>query len=335
VGGGASRILWPLRKLCRDHSVPWSRMPRRLRYVPPGGALVEITCRTVQGRLLLRPSPILRDTTLGVLARAARRSAVEVHAYAFLSNHYHLLVSVHDARQLSAFMTYLNSNLAREAGRLVRWREKFWGRRYQAIPVSAEAEAQVERLSYILAHGVKEGLVASPFDWPGAHCARALVDGAVVSGHWHDRTLEHQARRKSLPLDPNTFVEREELTLAPLPCWRSLEPLSYRDRVRRLVEAIEEVARRKRETTGKSPLGRDGVCRQNPHLEPNRLKKGPAPLVHAADPRMRRALRRAYFRFLDAYRSSALRLRSGALDVEFPVGSFPPALPFRVATRAG
>ena len=81
-------------------------MPRRLRFVPPGGALVEVTCRTVQGRLLLRPSFVLNAVTLGVLARAARRYEVEVHAYVFLSNHYHLLVSVSTAQQLAAF--YLN-----------------------------------------------------------------------------------------------------------------------------------------------------------------------------------------------------------------------------------
>jgi len=140
-------------------------MPRRLRFVPPG-SLVEVTCRTVQGRLLLRPSPILRDLTLGVLARAARLYPVEIHAFAFLSNHYHLLMTVPDAERLARFMNYLNSNLAREAGRLIRWREKFWGRRYQAILVSDEDAAQIERLRYVLSHGAKEGLVASPLDWP-------------------------------------------------------------------------------------------------------------------------------------------------------------------------
>jgi len=37
---------------------------------------------------------------------------------------------VDSAKELTDFMTYFNSNLAREAGRLVQWREKFWARRY-------------------------------------------------------------------------------------------------------------------------------------------------------------------------------------------------------------
>jgi hypothetical protein len=313
-------------------------MSRRLRFVPPGGALVEVTCRTVQGRLLLRPSPIHGEIVLGVLARAARRAGVAVHAFAFLSNHYHLLVSVTDARQLSLLMNHLNSNLAREIGRLVGWRERFWGRRYQAILVSDEEEAQVERLRYLLAHGVKEGLVASPFDWPGAHAARALSEALVVSGRWHDRTLEWKARRKSLPLDPEAFVEREELLLAPLPCSSSLDAEACRARARALVEEIERAGEARARETGKPPLGREKVLRQDPHQQPNRIKKGPAPLVHALDAAVRRAMRAAYFRFLDAYRHAAARLRAGGEDLlplEFPDGCFLPPLPFRAQVRAG
>ena len=277
----------------------------------------------------------MNDVIRGVLARAARLSAVPIHAPAFLSNHYHLLLTVTDAQQLAEFMNYLNSNLAREAGRLTRWREKFWGRRYQAVIVSDEEEAQVGRLSYVLAQGVKEGLVASPFDWPGVHCAQALTEGTSLSGRWHDRTLESRARRKGLPLEPQAFMEQEELQLTPLPCWKSLTPEEYRARVRQQIDAIEAEARLQQEETGKAPLGADAVCRQNPHHEPNRIKRGPAPLVHAVAPAVRRSLRKAYFAFREAYRFAANRLLAGATDFEFPPGAFPPPLPVRAAARSG
>jgi hypothetical protein len=48
-------------------------------------------------------------------------------------------------------MGYVNSNLARKVGKLVGWREKIWSRRYQAIVISSEEVAQVERLKYVLA----------------------------------------------------------------------------------------------------------------------------------------------------------------------------------------
>jgi hypothetical protein len=273
----------------------------------------------------------LRDLTLGVLARATRLYPVEIHAFAFLSNHFHLLVTVPDAQRLARFMNYLNSNLAREAGRLIRWREKFWGRRYQAILVSDEEEAQIARLRYVLAHGVKEGLVGSPCDWPGAHCARALLDGESVTGRWVDRTLEQVASRRRLPVDPESFVTVESFSLTPLPCWRDLPEHQARSRVRWLVADIEHERRGREEGTGQLPLGREFVCRQDPRHEPNRIRKGHAPLAHTASRAARDVLREAYRLFLGAYRQAAERLRSGGLDVLFPDGAFPPALPCRHA----
>jgi hypothetical protein len=44
-------------------------MPRPLRFVP-ANAIVEVTTRTLQGRLLLRPSPELTDIILGVIGKA-------------------------------------------------------------------------------------------------------------------------------------------------------------------------------------------------------------------------------------------------------------------------
>jgi hypothetical protein len=38
-----------------------------------------------------------------------------------------------DAKQLSRFMGDFNSKLAREVGRLTGWKQKIFGRRYQAI----------------------------------------------------------------------------------------------------------------------------------------------------------------------------------------------------------
>lgn len=285
----------------------------------------------MQGRLLLRPSPVLRDLTHGVLARAARLYPLEIHAFAFLSNHFHLLVTVPDAHRLACFMNYLNSNLAREAGRLIRWREKFWGRRYQAILVSNEEGAQVARLRYVLAHGVKERLVRSPLDWPGAHCAKALHDGEPIVGRWVDRSLENAARRKRLAPDRDAFVTLEMLRLAPLPCWRGLAKNQIRSRVRGLFEDIEQEGRRRERESGQPARGRDFVIREDPRHEPNRIKKGPTPLVHAASRAARDALREAYRAFLGAYRQAAERLGSGALDVVFPDGAFPPALPYRPA----
>ena len=72
-------------------------MARKLRFIPEGGALVEVTCRTIQGRFLLRPSPELNKIILGVLGKAQSLYPLEIVAYVWMSTHFHLLLWVEDA----------------------------------------------------------------------------------------------------------------------------------------------------------------------------------------------------------------------------------------------
>ncbi|HSM52181.1 MAG TPA: transposase [Thermoanaerobaculia bacterium] len=309
-------------------------MPRRLRYVPPGGALVEVTCRTLQARLLLRPSPILSEITLGILGRAQRLSGVAIHAFVFLANHYHLLVSVSDAAQLAKFVGFLNSNLAREVGRIHEWKERLWGHRYEAILVSEEEVSQVERLLYLARQGCKEGLVSDPLEWPGATSWHAMLDGCPLEGTWFDRTAEGLARRSGIEFEARAFANSETVVLSPLPAWAHLEPEVQRERLRELLDLARAEAEAMRQETGREPLGRDAVVRQDPHRSPARSKQGPAPLVHAASREVRRAYREAFRIFTAAYRRAAEALRAGVEAVVFPEGCFPPPGPFRKPATA-
>ena len=289
---------------------------------------MEVTTRTLQGRLLLRPSPELNEVVVGVLGRAQRLYGVEIMAFAWISNHFHLLVWVETAKQLSDFMTYLNSNTAREVARLTGWTEKVWGRRYQAIPVSEEEEAQVARLAYILSHGCKENLVACLRDWPGVHCVGALLDGEEVAGYWFNRSQEYGARIRREEHDRLKYATRETVTLSPLPCWKHLSPEAYRQRVASLVAQIEEDAAAERKRTGAEPLGLEAIRAQHPHTRPERMKKSPAPRVHAFRREVRRQLYEAYSWFLGEYRKAAEKLKAGDPAPHFPRGCFPPASPF-------
>jgi REP element-mobilizing transposase RayT len=303
-------------------------MPRKLRHIPEGGSLVEVTCRTVQSRLLLTPRAFVREIVIGILARAKRMYPVQLVCFTCVSNHYHCLAWCEDAHRLAEFMGYVNSNLAREVGRLADWKEKFWGRRYQSIVVSDEEEAQISRLKYILAHGAKEGLVGSPLQWPGAHAVHALVTGDPLVGFWHDRTAEYRYRLQGKEPEPRQFVTEEILTLDPLPCWAHLPVEEQRRRMADLLAEIEEEARIALEAKGLEPLGADAVRRQQPHTRPNRTKKSPAPLFHAASKRAYLELREAYSRFVAAFRDAAEKLKEGDRTVAFPEGSFPPASAF-------
>jgi len=304
---------------------------RRLRYIPEGGALVEVTTKTLQSRFLLRPCQKVKDVVLGVLGRAQRKYPIRVCGYSFASNHFHLILDVDDALQLAQFMRYVNSNLARKIGHLVGWKEKIWSRRYQAIVISPEEEAQVGRLSYVLAHGVKEGLVEKVTDWPGVHCAQALLTGEAVQGYWFDQTQEYAARRRGESCDRMRFASPEVLVLSPLPCWKHLSEEKRRELVAGLIAEIEAEAAAHRQRTGSKVLGASAVCDQHPLDRPKKSKKSPAPLFHAASKAMRQELYEMYGWFVAAFRRASEKLRGGDRTVSFPAGSFPPALPFVAA----
>lgn len=299
---------------------------RKLRFVPEEGSLVEVTCRTLHGRFLLRPSHELNEIIVGALGRAQVHAPVQICAFAFLSNHYHLLLWVRDASQLAAFMNQFNSKLAREAGRIAGWREKIWSRRYEAILVSQEPAAQVERLRYVLAHGCKEGLVERLRDWPGVHAVRALLDDEPLTGYWFDRTRECLARRRGETHERLKYATRHALELVPLPCWQHLSPASYRERIAEMVDQIERATAAER--SGLLALGAEIIHRQKHHDRPERPKCSPAPFVHAASRKVRHELYQAYRTFHLAFRAAAERLQAGEREVDFPPGSFPPALPF-------
>ena len=303
-------------------------MARKLRFIPEGGAVVEVTCRTLQGRFLLKPTEELGPIIIGVLAQAQKLYPVEIHAFVFLSNHYHLLLSVNNALQLARFMNYLNSNLAREAGRLFKWREKFWGRRYQAIVVSEEEAAQIDRLRYILSHGCKEGLVLRPQDWPGAQCVKALVEGRPLRGLWFDRTREYEAKTRGEAFHRLEHSTTETIHLEPIPCWRHLSKTGFRGRIRELVSQIETETANRHTREGTQPLGTKAILARDPHHRPLELKKSRAPAFHAATKAARRELVEAYGWFLEAYRLAAESMRRGDFHASFPEGSFPPQRPF-------
>ena len=306
-------------------------MPRRLRHVPESGTLVEVTCRVIHGRMLLKPNRRLNEMVTGTLARGKRRYGLRICAVAFLSNHAHLLLEVDDAKQLADFMGFVSSKIAREVGRRVRWREKVWGRRYSAIVVSNEAQAQIGRLRYVLSHGVKEHLVAHCKDWPGVHAADSLTTGRALVGYWFDRTAEYRALQRGKDFGTHTHAKLEPLSFDPLPCWQHLDAGAYQERVDDMVNSIEADAATERRARGIAPLGVKAIQRLNAKRRLPRVKRSPAPAFHAASKPARLALVEAYRWFEAAYREAADRLRVGDREAAFPEGCFPPSLPFVVA----
>jgi putative transposase len=268
--------------------------------------MVEITTRTSGGRLLLRPSDELNRRIKSVIGRALDLYPVSLHAFVFMSNHWHALLSVLDAERLAQFLRHVNGNVAKAVNDLVGWEGPVWAHRTRAITV-VDDEAADDRYRYILAHGAKEGLVASPLDWPGVSSARALSLGEPLTGQW---------RRAAAP----GLEERlHTIELTPLPSWTGLSSAQRRARTASMVHDIETA------NAGRAVIGADLVRRQDP-LDRVALERTPAPAAHAASASALSAFVAARRSFLGGYRAAARSLlaASVALVAGFPAGAIPP-----------
>ena len=296
----------------------------------PSG-LVEITSRTQHGRFLMCPSEKVNDLILGVLGRAQAMYGVALYAFCFLSNHFHLLGTVSSAEQMSLFTGFLKGNLAKEIGRLQDWRETFWGRRYHSASLKETEHDQVRRFLYILDNGCKEGLVASPLEWPGVSSASALYRGeTTMQGTWYDRTAQYRAHLRG---EYKLFPSTETVHLTPLPF---LQERSVDEQRAFYVDAVREIELKTahmHQENGTTPLGARAIRRQKPHDKPKAFKASPAPIIHAANPEDFWAMYNARKAKVADYRDAAKRLKRGETDVRFPGGCFPPRLPF-VESRA-
>ena len=281
-----------------------------------------VTARCFQGRLLMRPSGETNEVLGGVLARAARLSGVEVFAFVFASNHLHLLVRAPD-ENLPRFMQFLLANISRKVGWLVGWRGAFWERRYSAEPV-LDDEALFGRVRYILAHGVKEGLVRRCRDWPGLNCLRQMVGSHRRQFRWFDwtRRWRARARREAKDRMNERWADSETLTLTPLPPWGEKTESARRRHILRAVAAIESEGA----ISFGRVLGRSRLLTQDPQARPERPARSPRPRCHTSRRELGLAFAEGYRAFTSVFLRASEKWRRGVLSVSFPSGAFRPFL---------
>jgi hypothetical protein len=303
-------------------------MARDPRYFRPN-TLVEITNTTFQNRFLTRPSEGLNDLFLGVLGLAQHKHTMLICGVVVLSSHFHLLLVPEDPKHLADFMEFLNTNLSKEIGRLHGWKGKLWHDRYHLVPISDEEGAQIRRLRYLLAAGVKEFLVDRVAEWPGVHSSTALIEGKALVGHWYSRTKEYADRQRGEKnLDPQKHASEQRVFFSPLPCWQHLSGETWRRRVGEVVADIDEEGARARQRAGRKSLGVKRILAARLTHRPEKVKKSPRPLYHAVTALAFKRWREALSEVVKAFREASIRLRGGNRATEFPKGTFPPGLPF-------
>ncbi|MCC6997023.1 MAG: transposase [Deltaproteobacteria bacterium] len=185
------------------------------------GSTYLVTRRCTQRQFLLRPSRTTNEILSYCLARAALLYGIELHAYCFLSNHYHLVLTDPGAR-LPEFMRYLNELSARALNAsLGRWEGLWASGTYSAVELVG-LEDVVEKIAYTLANPVAAGRWsaqntgpgcgaipagwASPVSWRAARWVGSSVPTGPrpsrPSSSWSDRQARPTPRLSRRPSPP-------------------------------------------------------------------------------------------------------------------------------------
>ena len=292
--------------------------------------------------MLLRPDPEVTEAILGILGRGLKLfPEINLVAYQYMSNHPHLLAAPESQLVLSKFMGFVQTKISIEVGTHIRgWPGPFWHRRYDAKPILDEGGA-VSRLRYLLENSVKENLVETIEDWPGANGVHTMLTGKPNVGVWFDRSAAYEAQRHpgGEPPDLARFRHPVEVPLKPLPCWSHLSQQERSHRVRQLLDDIREEHAARRAHSRVTVLGVKGILAVDPYEpsgsgRPPRLGRGrgqdegkghtkPA-LCHASSWRLRKTYRKAFSVVVKAYDQASKAFQRGEFYVVFPAGTFRP-----------
>jgi REP element-mobilizing transposase RayT len=276
------------------------------------GTTYLVTRRCSERRFLLKPSEAATGIFLYVLAVAAQRFGVEVHACCVLSNHFHMVLTDPQAR-LPAFEQYLDGLVARAVNAaLGRW-EAFWAAptSYSAVALTSPEDI-VAKTAYVLANPVAAGLVRCGRGWPGIWTAPEQIGGEPIA-----------VQRPTIFFRKNGYMpETAELALTIPPGFASAE--DFRGPVSAALADLEAKARREVESKGGGFLGRAKVLAQKPWARPapGEPRRQLNPRVAATDKWKRIEALSSLVDFLRAYRAAWVARREGKKGFRFPAGTY-------------
>jgi putative transposase len=270
------------------------------------GTTYLITRRCLNRMLLLRPCAVVTQTFAFVLARAAKRTGVQVHAFCVMSNHYHLVVTDPQAR-LPEFTQYLDAFVARATNSLVGRREQFWGgHSYSAVALGSPADV-ISKVAYTLANPVAAGLVKAGHLWPGLWSKPATFGSAT------------RVRRPDQFFDKKGLQpECEELELVVPVGFRSTA--DFRAQVEAELTRQELAAQEQK----KAFLGAERVLKQGPFTRPKSAERhgGLSPRVATRDRWRRIEMLGRLKSFLADYAEALRTWREGKEEPIFPAGTY-------------
>ena len=271
------------------------------------GTCYLVTRRCAQRQFLLRPSKATSEIFLYLLAVAAQRFDIRIHAFCVLSNHFHLVLTDAHAR-LPAFHQFLDALVARAVNAsLGRW-EAFWApNSYSAVTLVSPSDI-VDKAAYALANPAAAGLVRSGRLWPGLWSPPERVGGEPF-----------EVSRPKHFFDPKGVLpEKASLQLEPPAGFTAAE---FREQL------AASLAERETAAVAEARGGFLGIARvlaQSPTARPRpgEPRRGLNPRVAGRDKWKRIEALGRLVAFLRSYRQAWNARRAGETSVVFPPGTY-------------
>jgi putative transposase len=291
------------------------------RQILPGTCYL-VTRRCSQRQFLLRPSRQTNEIFGFLLAVAADRFGIDIHAFCVMSNHFHLVLTDQRAR-LPEFSQFLDSLVARAMNAVLGRSESFWApASYSAVALERNEDI-VDKVAYVLANPVAAGLVRHGRKWLGLWSSPRSIDGEPLVFRRPDRFFRSGGVR-SMP-------GRALLELVAPAGFTSAE--DFRGAVLRALATREDVASSRLAEAGRGFVGAKGAARQQAATRNSRADapRGIRPRVACRDRWTRIGALARLTDFLRSYRRALRSWRAGFVDVLFPAGTYRMRVSYRAA----
>jgi hypothetical protein len=264
---------------------------------------------------LLRPDPIVKQLFVYVMAVAAERFRVRVHAVCVMSNHVHVVATDSDGC-LPRWLAFVFRILALCVKTLRAWDGPLWDAEQPSVVRLETSQAVIEKIAYVIANPASANLVRTAVEWPGLVSRPEQIGVARLS-----------AARPSLYMNPKnkSWPEMAQLPLELPPAIAQEDASRFVRKILHEVKRLERISAA-RVRSGQRVLGADAARALDPFDRPASKEAIGRTLPTSAVGRnggsMRRLVSEASRRFRLLYSKALAEWRAGVRSTVFPNGTW-------------
>ena len=275
------------------------------RQILPGSTYL-LSRRCTQRQFLLKPTAMTTQIFMYVLAIAAKKTGVLLHAVCVLSNHWHAVVTDPEGR-LPDFMCYVNKYVAKAVNAsLGRWENLFATEQPSAVRLESPEDV-IHKMLYTLLNPVESCLVKQPEKWLG------------LWGFEGERTVE---RPKVYFRPDGPMPDQVQLKFEPPPHAEGARDF-YSAFCQQLALRAEEL-QAKNQKERRTYLGKRRIMKQSVYDRPRSAepRRNLSPRVACQHKWLRIEALKRVKAFINAYREAYARWKQGVRDTVFPPGTY-------------